>query len=54
MNKNDIHNLIAFGEGFTAEFKHTGTLNLIWELCAVANATCRMILPKLMNWEVAV
>ena len=33
-----LHNLIALGEGFSTEFKRSGTSNLGRELCAFANA----------------
>jgi len=39
MNKAALKNLIALGEGFTAEFKRAGTSNLGREICAFANAT---------------
>lgn len=45
---------IALGEGFTTEFKCSGTSNLGREICAFANATGGVILPKLMNREMAV
>jgi ATP-dependent DNA helicase RecG len=54
MNKKDIYNLLAFGEGFTTEFKRSGTSNHGRKICAFANATGGVILPKLMNGEVAV
>ncbi len=44
MNKQDLNNLIALGEGFTAEFKRAGTSNLGREICAFANATGGVIL----------
>jgi predicted HTH transcriptional regulator len=44
MNKHSLSNLIALGEGFTTEFKRTGTSNLGRELCAFANATGGVIL----------
>ncbi|MEA1869038.1 MAG: ATP-binding protein [Euryarchaeota archaeon] len=40
----DIDTLIALGEGFTTEFKRTGTSNLGREICAFANATGGVIL----------
>jgi ATP-dependent DNA helicase RecG len=54
MNKKDIHNLLAFGEGVTTGFKRSGTSNFGREVCAFANVTGGVILPKLMNGEVAV
>ncbi len=36
MNPNDLHNLLAFGEGFTTEFKRSGTSNLGRQICAFA------------------
>ena len=44
MNKHFLSNLIALGEGFTTEFKRTGTSNLGREICAFANATGGIIL----------
>ena len=44
MNKQNLSNLIALGEGFTTEFKRTGTSNLGREICAFANATGDIIL----------
>ena len=44
MNENDLHNLLALGEGFTTEFKRSGTSNLGQEICAFANATGGLIL----------
>ena len=44
MNKQTRSNLIALGEGFTTEFKRTGTSNLGREICAFANATGGIIL----------
>jgi predicted HTH transcriptional regulator len=44
MNKQALSNLIALGEGFTTEFKRTGTSNLGREICAFANATGGIIL----------
>ena len=44
MNKHPPSNLIALGEGFTTEFKRTGTSNLGREICAFANATGGIIL----------
>ncbi|SDB09525.1 ATP-dependent DNA helicase RecG [Desulfonatronum thiosulfatophilum] len=44
MNQKTLHNLLALGEGFTTEFKRSGTSNLGREICAFANATGGMIL----------
>jgi len=44
MNLTDLNNLIALGEGFTSEFKRSGTSNLGREICAFANATGGVIL----------
>ncbi len=44
MNIKELHNLIALGEGFTVEFKRSGTSNVGRELCAFANATGGVIL----------
>jgi len=44
MNKQTLSNLIALGEGFTTEFKRTGTSNMGREICAFANATGGIIL----------
>jgi ATP-dependent DNA helicase RecG len=44
MKIKDLHNLIALGEGFTVEFKKSGTSNIGRELCAFANATGGTIL----------
>jgi ATP-dependent DNA helicase RecG len=44
MKKAALKNLIALGEGFTAEFKRAGTSNLGREICAFANATGGVIL----------
>ena len=44
MNKQNLSNLIALGEGFTTEFKRAGTSNLGREICAFANATGGVIL----------
>ena len=44
MNEQTLSNLIALGEGFTTEFKRTGTSNLGREICAFANATGGIIL----------
>ncbi|MEA2108952.1 MAG: putative DNA binding domain-containing protein [Pseudomonadota bacterium] len=39
MNKQHLDILIRLGEGFTVEFKRSGTSNVGRELCAFANAT---------------
>lgn len=44
MKRSDLHNLLALGEGFTTEFKRSGTSNLGREICAFANATGGVIL----------
>ncbi len=44
MNQETLCNLIALGEGFTIEFKRSGTSNLGREICAFANATGGVIL----------
>lgn len=44
MKNQDLHNLLALGEGFTTEFKRSGTSNLGREVCAFANATGGVIL----------
>ena len=44
MNKHTLSNLISLGEGFTTEFKRTGTSNLGRKICAFANATGGIIL----------
>ena len=44
MNKKHLADLIALGEGFTTEFKRSGTSNLGREICAFANATGGVIL----------
>lgn len=54
MDPKDLDNLLDLGEGFTTEFKRFGTSNLGREICAFANATGGVILPKLMDGEVAV
>ncbi|MFZ5761195.1 MAG: helix-turn-helix domain-containing protein [Thermodesulfobacteriota bacterium] len=54
MNQKALHNLLALGEGFTTEFKRSGTSNLGREICAFANVTGGVILPNLMNREIAV
>lgn len=38
MNVNELNDLIALGEGYTTEFKRSGTSNLGREICAFANA----------------
>lgn len=54
MNPKAFYNILALGEGFTTEFKGSGTSNLGQELCAFANATGGVILPKLIYGEMAV
>jgi len=44
MNKRQLKDIIALGEGFTTEFKRSGTSNLGREICAFANATGGVIL----------
>ena len=44
MKVKELKNLIALGEGFTTEFKRSGTSNLGREICAFANATGGVIL----------
>ena len=44
MKKADVNNLTALGEGFTVEFKRSGTSSLGRELCAFANATGGVVL----------
>lgn len=44
LNKKDLTNLIALGEGFTTEFKQGRTSNLGREICSFANATGGVIL----------
>ena len=39
MNKEHLNTFIRLGEGFTVEFKRSGTSNVGRELCAFANAT---------------
>ena len=39
MNKEHLDMLIRLDEGFTVEFKRSGTANVGRELCAFANAT---------------
>lgn len=47
-----IYNLLTYGEGFTTEFKRFGTSNREREICAFANVTGGLILPKLMSGKV--
>ena len=44
MKHKDLETLIALGEGFTTEFKRSGTANLGRELCAFANAAGGFVL----------
>jgi len=39
LDQNQLNDLIKLGEGFTVEFKQSGTRNIGRELCAFANAT---------------
>jgi predicted HTH transcriptional regulator len=54
MNQKHLNNFPSLDEGFTTEFKRSGTSILGREICAFADATGGVILPKLMNGEVAV
>ena len=45
MNQKALFDLIALGEGFTTEFKRSGTTGLGREIGAFANATGGTILP---------
>jgi len=49
MNKKQLKDIVALGEGFTAEFKRAGTSNLGREICAFANATGGVILIGLTD-----
>ena len=44
MTRDELHQLIRLGEGFTTEFKQDGTTHLGRELCAFANATGGIVL----------
>lgn len=44
MKKKDFNNIIALGEGYTTEFKRSGTSSLGREICAFANAGGGVIL----------
>ena len=44
MTPTSLQNFIALGEGFTTEFKRSGTSNLGREICAFANSTGGVIL----------
>jgi len=44
MNKKQLKDIVALGEGFTTEFKRAGASNLGREICAFANATGGIIL----------
>ena len=44
MNEQGLSSLIALGEGFTTEFKRSGSSNIGREICAFANATGGVIL----------
>ena len=39
MNQSALSDLVALGEGFTTEFKRSGTSGIGREICAFANAT---------------
>jgi len=54
MNSKKLNNLFALGEGATTEFKHSGTSNLDWDICAFPYSTSGVILPKLLNGKMAV
>ena len=41
INKTNLSNLAALGEGYTIEFKRSGTSGLGREICAFANADRR-------------
>ncbi|MCK4622875.1 MAG: putative DNA binding domain-containing protein, partial [Desulfuromonadales bacterium] len=49
MNEEGLSNLIALGEGFTTEFKRSGSSNLGREICAFTNATGGVILIGVAN-----
>ena len=44
MTSKELRDIIALGEGFTTEFKRSGTSHLGREICAFANATGGVIL----------
>ena len=44
MTHEELQQLIRLGEGFTCEFKQSGTTHLGRELCAFANATGGIVL----------
>ena len=44
MTREELRQLIRLGEGFTCEFKQSGTTHLGRELCAFANATGGVVL----------
>ena len=50
MNPKDLSELIALGEGFTTEFKRTGTSGIGREICAFANATGGTILIGVVDY----
>ncbi len=54
MNSKELNKTFTLSEGFTTEFKPSGTSNCGREICAFAKAIGQMILPKLMNGEVTV
>ena len=43
MNKKQLKDIVALGEGFTTEFKRAGASNLGREICAFANATGEVV-----------
>ena len=49
MNQGTLSDLLALGEGFTTEFKSSGTSGLGREICAFANATGGTILLGVTN-----
>ena len=55
MNEKNLSNLAALGEGYTIEFKRSGTSGLGREICAFANATGGVILIAwpTMGWSAA-
>jgi predicted HTH transcriptional regulator len=44
LNKKTLKNIISLGEGYTTEFKRSGTTGLGREICAFANASGGIIL----------
>ncbi|MBP2132158.1 ATP-dependent DNA helicase RecG [Methanomicrobium sp. W14] len=49
MNESQLSDLLSLGEGFTTEFKKSGTSNMGREICAFANATGGVILVGVAN-----